>query len=69
LIPSSLKGGIFVAPANGSAAAMAVNQVFYDRTTNCVQAKPDNVLNQGTRYLLFVSNRVSQLLTDDDRGG
>ena len=33
-------------------------RVFYDRTTNCVQAKPDNVLNQGTRYLLFVSNRV-----------
>jgi len=56
--PSSLKGGIAVAPADGSAGAMAVNQVFYDRTTNCVQAKPDNVLNQGTRYLLFVSNRV-----------
>jgi dienelactone hydrolase len=56
--PDSLKGGISVAPANGSAAAMSVNQVFYDRTTNCVQAKPDNVLNQGTRYLLFVSNRV-----------
>ncbi len=68
--PNTLKGGIAVAPANGSEPAMAINNVFYDRTTGCVQAKPDNVLNQSTRYLLFVSNRVraadgSPIVADD----
>lgn len=56
--PATLKGGIAAAPANGSAPAMPINQVFYDRTTRCALAKPDNVLNQGTRYLLFVSSAV-----------
>src|SRR5262245_58388400 len=68
--PNTLTGGIAVAPADGSAPAMAVNNVFYDRTTQCVQAKPDNVLDQGTRYLLFVSSRVraadgSAVVADD----
>jgi dienelactone hydrolase len=56
--PTTLKGGIAVAPVDGSAPAIGINQVFYDRTTRCVLAKPDHVLNQSTRYLLFINNRV-----------
>jgi hypothetical protein len=56
--PNTLKGGIAVAPANGSAPAVGINNVLYDSTTQCVLAKPDHVLNQSTTYLLFVSNQV-----------
>ena len=56
--PDTLKGGIAVAPANGNAPAIGINNVLYDSTTHCVLAKPDHVLDQSTRYLLFVSNRV-----------
>jgi dienelactone hydrolase len=56
--PDTLKGGMAVAPAHGSAPAIGINHVLYDSTTNCVLAKPDHVLDQSTRYLLFVSNRV-----------
>jgi alpha/beta hydrolase fold len=56
--PDTLTRGVAVAPADGSAPAMAINQVFYDPTTQCALAKPDNVLDQSTRYLLFVNSRV-----------
>ena len=56
--PDTLKGGIAVAPANGNAPAIGINNVLYNSTTYCVLAKPDHVLDQSTRYLLFVSNRV-----------
>ena len=39
--PGTLKGGIAVAPANGNAPAIGINNVLYDSTTHCVLAKPD----------------------------
>ncbi len=56
--PDTLKGGIAVAPANGNAPAIGINNVLYNSSTHCVLAKPDHVLDQSTRYLLFVSSRV-----------
>src|SRR5262245_26272662 len=56
--PATLTSGIAVAPADGSAPAMSINQIFYDSSTRCALAKPDNVLDQSTPYLLFVKNRV-----------
>ncbi len=56
--PATLKGGVAVAPADGSAPAMPIDQVLYDHSSHCALAKPDNVLNQSTRYLLFVSSAV-----------
>lgn len=56
--PDTLKRGIAVAPADGSAPAMGINQVLYDPSTRCALAKPDNVLDQTTRYLLFITDRV-----------
>jgi hypothetical protein len=60
--PATLRGGIAVAPADGSAPAVGINQVFYDRSTRCVLAKSDHVLNQSTRYLLFITDRVRDAL-------
>ncbi len=60
--PATLKDGVAVAPADGSAPAMPINQVFYDHATRCALAKPDNVLDQGTRYLVFVSSAVLDTL-------
>ena len=59
--PDTLSNGMFVAPANGNGPAMAINQVFYDDSIHCAMAKPDNVLNQSTRYLLVISDRVRDL--------
>src|SRR4029453_12477375 len=56
--PDTLKQGIAVAPADGSAPATGINQVFYHPSTRCGLAKPDNVLDQTTRYLLFITDRV-----------
>jgi len=56
--PATLKGAVAMAPADGSAPALGIDQVFYDGIANCALAKPDNVLDQTTEYLLFVSNRV-----------
>jgi len=37
----------------------AINQVFYDPASNCAFAKPDQVLAQQSRYLLAISDSVT----------
>jgi Bacterial Ig-like domain len=55
---TTVQDAVGIAPADGSPSSIGVNQIFYDRSTSCVLAKPDHVLNQSTTYLLFVSNRI-----------
>ncbi|HEY3938878.1 MAG TPA: Ig-like domain-containing protein, partial [Bryobacteraceae bacterium] len=55
--PATLQAGIHIAPL-GSASAVSINQVVFDPSSNCAFAKPNQVLNQQTRYLLTVTDAV-----------
>ncbi len=53
----TLQSGIeIIALDTGS--AVGINQVIYDPDTNCAFAKPTQVLNQDSRYLLVVAGSV-----------
>jgi pimeloyl-ACP methyl ester carboxylesterase len=54
---ATLRAGIFFVALDG-VARMPINQVVYDPATNTVYAKPDNVLDQQSRYALIVTDAV-----------
>ena len=54
---NTLEGGISIVPlSNGS--AISINQIVYDPGSMCVFAKPNQILNQQTQYLLAVTNLI-----------
>ncbi len=54
---TTLSSGLsIVAVPSGS--AVSLNQIFYDPTAHCVFAKPNQVLNQQSSYLLLVSDAI-----------
>jgi len=55
--PATLHDGIsIISVGNGS--LVGVNQIVFDPTSNCAFAKPDQVLNQQSAYLLTVTDSV-----------
>jgi hypothetical protein len=63
--PATIPDGISLVPlpSSGSplslSSAVAVDQVIFDPGSNCAFAKPVQVLNQQTRYLLVVTNAIA----------
>ena len=56
---NTLRSGISFTPVEQSAASIGINQVIFDPASNCAHAKPDQVLNQQTQYLLTVNSNVT----------
>lgn len=58
--PATLGGGIsFVPAAKPGAAPIGITQIITDKTSHCVYAKPAQVLDQRTRYLLLIRNTIT----------
>jgi hypothetical protein len=55
--PTTLASGTEIIPAAGGA-AVSLNQIIFDPPSNCVFAKPNQVLNQQTQYLFLVTDSV-----------
>lgn len=55
--PTTLKDGIHIVPLDGGP-AMGINQIILDRTSKCAFAKPDQVLDQQSKYVLTVTDSV-----------
>jgi hypothetical protein len=55
--PNTLQAGIQIYPENGGA-PVSINQIIIDPGSNCVFAKPNQVLNQQSQYLLVVTDSV-----------
>jgi hypothetical protein len=61
---TTLKNNISILPVYGQPGytnpgpAIKVNQIIFDPASNCAFAKPDQVLNQQSRYLLLVMNSL-----------
>ena len=55
---STLGAGIRITAVDRAGPSIGINQVIFDAVGNCVYAKPDQVLDQQTRYLLTVSSAV-----------
>src|SRR5277367_1788562 len=53
----TLQSAINILPLSGGS-AIPVNQVVYDPNSNCAFAKPNQVLNQQSQYLLVVSGTI-----------
>jgi hypothetical protein len=53
---STLEAGIEILPVGGG--AVSANQIIFDPGSNCAFAKPNQVLNQQSQYLLIVTNSV-----------
>ncbi len=56
---TTLRKGISIVPADRIAPAIGINQVIFDPAGLCAYAKPDQVLDQQTRYLLIVTSGVA----------
>jgi hypothetical protein len=66
--PETVQANILIYPAGSSSGAIAINQVIFDPTEqqpslllapgNCVYAKPDQPLAEGSQYLLVVTNGI-----------
>lgn len=54
---TTLSSGLSIVPA-ASGSAISLNQIFYDPTAHCAFAKPNQVLNQQSNYLLLVSDAI-----------
>jgi dienelactone hydrolase len=54
---NTLQSAINILPLSGGS-AIPVNQVVYDPNSNCAFAKPNQVLNQQSQYLLVVSGTI-----------
>jgi Bacterial Ig-like domain len=54
---TTLKSGIQLIPV-GSGQAVSINQIIFDPVSNCAFAKPNQVLNQQSRYLLVITDSV-----------
>lgn len=55
--PTTLQAGIQIVPV-GKGAPVSINQIIFDPASNCAFAKPNQVLNQQSQYLLIVTNSV-----------
>jgi hypothetical protein len=55
--PNSLQTGLTIIALDNGASA-SVNQIIYDPGTNCAFAKPSQVLNQQSQYLLVVNGSI-----------
>ncbi|MCU1336071.1 MAG: hypothetical protein JWO19_1652 [Bryobacterales bacterium] len=62
---TTLRKGISITAVDHDAPSIGINQVIFDPAAKCAYAKPDEVLDQQTRYLLIVSSNV----TDADGKG
>lgn len=58
--PATLSGGIKLIPLDAPQNVLSLNQFLYRRSagSHCAYAKPENVLNQESAYLLIVTNAV-----------
>lgn len=59
--PATLRAGIQilpVVPLLGPGAPVSINQILFDPARNCAFAKPNQVLNQQSHYLLIVTDSV-----------
>ena len=54
---NTLTNGIQILPVGGGS-AVSVNQVIFDPTSNCAFAKPNQVLNQQSQYVLAVTDAI-----------
>lgn len=54
---ATLKSGITIIPLSAGV-SIGINQIFYDQNSNCAFAKPNQVLNQQSQYVLLVSDSV-----------
>ncbi len=54
---NTLESGIRIRPLGGGE-PVTINQVLFDPASNCAFAKPNQVLNQQSRYLLTVTDSV-----------
>lgn len=54
---STLQAGVQILPVAGGA-AVSINQIIFDPASNCAFAKPNQVLNQQSQYLLVVTDSV-----------
>lgn len=55
--PNTLAAGMQIVPL-GAGGAISVNQVIFDPASNCAFAKPNQVLNQQSQYLLVVTDSI-----------
>ncbi len=66
---TTLQAGIQILPLNGGA-SVSINQIIIDPNSNCVFAKPNQILNQQSHYLLLVTDSVTdskgQKIKEDD---
>ncbi|HEY1950319.1 MAG TPA: hypothetical protein VGG97_25135 [Bryobacteraceae bacterium] len=62
--PNTLQNSISIMPVYGEPSkgspgpVVKINQILFDPASNCAFAKPDQVLNQQSRYLLIVMNSL-----------
>jgi hypothetical protein len=56
---TTLRTGISITAVDGVAPSIGTNQVIFDPIGNCAYAKPDQVLDQQTRYLLAITSDVT----------
>jgi len=56
---ATLRQGIQILAADDEAPRIGINQVIFDPAAMCAYAKPDQVLDQQTRYLLVVTSDVA----------
>lgn len=56
---TTLRKGISITALQPGAPSIGINQVIFDPAGMCAYAKPDQVLNQQTRYLLMVTSDVT----------
>lgn len=57
--PSTLSGGVSINSVDSVSPAIGIDQILFDPAGNCAYAKPSQVLNQQTRYLLTVTDAVA----------
>jgi len=56
---ATLRQGIKIIAADHEAPQIGINQAIFDPATMCAYAKPDQVLDQQTRYLLVVTSDLA----------
>ena len=54
---STLGSGMFLVPVTGGP-PITINQIIFDPVSRCAFAKPNNVLNQKSTYLLLVTDAI-----------
>ena len=68
--PATLHDGIRIVSLAGGL-AISINQIIFDPSSNCAFAKPDQVLDQQSQYLLTVTDSVhdadGKKVKEDDR--